>query len=42
MIFRHHRKSRSIADVSNEQQSIQGNHTELQEKSSNEATSKER
>ncbi|EDW47203.1 protein eiger isoform X1 [Drosophila sechellia] len=35
------RKSRSIADVRNEEQNIQGNHTELQEKSSNEATSKE-
>ncbi|KQS70310.1 protein eiger isoform X2 [Drosophila erecta] len=35
------RKSRSIADVRHEEQNIQGNRTELQEKASNEATSKE-
>ncbi|XP_017066636.1 protein eiger isoform X2 [Drosophila eugracilis] len=38
---KHERKSRSIIDAHLEQQNIQGNHTELQEKSSNEATSKE-
>ncbi|XP_016973718.1 protein eiger isoform X2 [Drosophila rhopaloa] len=35
------RKSRSIADARNEQQNINGNHTELEEKQSKEAVSKE-
>ncbi|KAI8036380.1 protein eiger isoform X1 [Drosophila gunungcola] len=35
------RKSRSIADIGNEQQNIGGNHTELEEKPSNEAVLKE-